>query len=106
MNKCIKCGSFAINSHLHGRQPDVDLDLCDVCYWRKRALPDSFKITKWEHLKTGNIYSVISTKATPATNHRDDGPLEAVYFNDKGQLFTREYLEFRKKFAPKGGGKA
>ena len=31
------CGSHAINPHLHGRD-DTDLDLCDVCYWRKRAL--------------------------------------------------------------------
>jgi len=35
MDKC-KCGSFAINPHLHGRDA-TDLDLCDVCYWRKRA---------------------------------------------------------------------
>jgi len=34
---CKECGSQAINDHLHGRQKGVDLDLCDVCYWRKRA---------------------------------------------------------------------
>lgn len=33
--KC-KCGSYAINPHLHGRD-GTDLDLCDVCYWRKRV---------------------------------------------------------------------
>lgn len=31
------CGSAAINMRMHSRQPMVDLDLCDVCYWRKRA---------------------------------------------------------------------
>ena len=36
MNPC-KCGSYAINPHHHGRDPEADLDLCDVCYWRKRA---------------------------------------------------------------------
>ena len=36
MNKC-KCGSYAINENLHGRDKVKDLDLCDVCYWRKRA---------------------------------------------------------------------
>lgn len=36
MNQCKKCGSYAINSHLHGRDGN-DRDLCDVCYWRKRA---------------------------------------------------------------------
>lgn len=35
MKKC-KCGSHAINPHHHGRD-DTDMDLCDVCYWRKRA---------------------------------------------------------------------
>lgn len=37
MSKCIQCGSYAINPHLHGRD-GTDLDLCDVCYWRKRAI--------------------------------------------------------------------
>ena len=36
MKQC-KCGSYAVNDHLHGRERGVDLDLCDVCYWRKRA---------------------------------------------------------------------
>lgn len=31
-----KCGSHAINHHCHGRD-GTDGDLCDVCYWRKRA---------------------------------------------------------------------
>jgi hypothetical protein len=35
-NQCTNCGSYAINYHLHGRD-NSDLDLCDVCYWRKRA---------------------------------------------------------------------
>jgi hypothetical protein len=35
--KCKNCGSYAISPNLHGRKPGVDMDLCDVCYWRKRA---------------------------------------------------------------------
>uniref|UniRef100_A0A6M3M4B0 Uncharacterized protein n=1 Tax=viral metagenome TaxID=1070528 RepID=A0A6M3M4B0_9ZZZZ len=31
--KCRICGSHA----RHGRKPNTDLDLCDVCYWRKQA---------------------------------------------------------------------
>ena len=31
------CGSYAINPSDHGRTEGADLDLCDVCYWRKRA---------------------------------------------------------------------
>lgn len=31
-----KCGSYAINPELHGRKEGVDLDLCDVCYWKIR----------------------------------------------------------------------
>ena len=36
MSQCKECGSFAINHKLHGRDGS-DGDLCDVCYWRKRA---------------------------------------------------------------------
>jgi len=37
MKQCKRCGSFAVNPHLHGREKGKDLHLCDVCYWRKRA---------------------------------------------------------------------
>jgi hypothetical protein len=33
---CKRCGSYAINPHLHGRD-DSRPDLCDVCYWRDKA---------------------------------------------------------------------
>lgn len=34
MSRC-KCGSYAINHHLHGRDGS-EPDLCDVCYWMER----------------------------------------------------------------------
>ena len=37
MTECKRCGSMAINQLQHGRTFGVDPDLCDVCYWRKRA---------------------------------------------------------------------
>lgn len=33
MNSCTRCGSL----HCYERIKGADLDLCDVCYWRKRA---------------------------------------------------------------------
>lgn len=36
MDVCKRCGSYAINHRLHGRDGS-DPDLCDVCYWRKRV---------------------------------------------------------------------
>lgn len=36
MSKQCECGSYAINHNCHGRDGS-DEDLCDVCYWRKRA---------------------------------------------------------------------
>ena len=36
MKQCIRCRSWAINHHAHDRDGS-DGDLCDVCYWRKRA---------------------------------------------------------------------
>ena len=40
VNKCKQCGSHAINHNSHGRD-GTDGELCDVCYWRKRALIDA-----------------------------------------------------------------
>lgn len=37
MKTCRICGSHGINMHLHGRDGVSDPDLCDVCYWHKRA---------------------------------------------------------------------
>jgi len=34
---CKKCGSHAINEHLHNRIKGKYPDLCDVCYWRKKS---------------------------------------------------------------------
>jgi hypothetical protein len=36
MKQCKICYSYAVNHHCHGRDGS-DPDLCDVCYWRKRA---------------------------------------------------------------------
>ena len=36
--RCKVCGSYGINQHLHDRITGIDLDLCDVCYWKKRAI--------------------------------------------------------------------
>jgi len=52
IDRC-KCGSYAINPHLHGRKKGVDLDLCDVCYWRKRA---EAKVTKEDNEKMFGAY--------------------------------------------------
>lgn len=35
MKKCKVCGSYAINHQSHGRDGS-ELELCDVCYWRKK----------------------------------------------------------------------
>ena len=51
--KCKSCGSFAINSHLYGRESDVDLNLCDVCYWRKRATDERERCARLVEQYTG-----------------------------------------------------
>ena len=35
--KCTRCESLAVNRHLFDRVPGVDDELCNVCYWHKRA---------------------------------------------------------------------
>lgn len=47
MTECKRCGSMAINPNQYGREPDIDLDLCDVCYWRKRA-----EVLQWPDIET------------------------------------------------------
>lgn len=47
MSSCRRCNSFAINDHTHGRETGVDLDLCDVCYWRKRAEEAQTKVSQY-----------------------------------------------------------
>ena len=36
MTSCTRCGSFAINHHLHGRDGSYP-KLCDVCHWRNQS---------------------------------------------------------------------
>ena len=42
---CKRCFSYAINHHAHGRDGS-DPDLCDVCFWRKRA-DDKTTLLDW-----------------------------------------------------------
>ncbi len=47
-DKCTRCGSYAINHHCHGRDGSNG-DLCDVCYWRKRAENNVSLVKKLRH---------------------------------------------------------
>lgn len=50
MRQCKRCYSYAINPDNHGRKKGIDLNLCDVCYWRKRA----------EELKSRTVKGLLS----------------------------------------------
>lgn len=67
MEKCKICGSFAINPFHHGRDLKLDLDLCDVCYWRKRAKPMSQE--KAEKLVDDLIDNTIRYGDLPVSTH-------------------------------------
>lgn len=81
MAQCKNCGSRAINHNDHGRD-GTDPELCDVCYWRKRAEylqaaqaePVAWiDATRFEELKTNNLMTTL-------TKHKafiDDVPLYA-----------------------------
>lgn len=43
---CKHCRSSAINPNLHGREKGIDLDCCDVCYWRFRAEQEQARVKK------------------------------------------------------------
>ena len=65
-NQCA-CGSYAINPHEHGREDGVDLDLCDVCYWRKRAgiLKDALHTASVELSEASDKFWVLHCNAGP-----------------------------------------
>jgi len=52
--------------------------------------------TKFKHLKTGNIYYMLSSVIN-ATNGID-GQYMVLYKNEEGSLFVRESVEFHNKF--------
>ena len=45
---CKRCGSSDINPRQHGRKPNENLHLCDVCYWRVKAEKYRDKIHRLE----------------------------------------------------------
>jgi len=52
MSQCSQCYSYAINPWHSGRDRKSDVDLCDVCYWRKRA--DELSDAKAERARYGD----------------------------------------------------
>ena len=66
--KCKDCGSYAINPHLHGRDLN-DKDLCDVCYWRKRAT---------NQMKSVTIKNKKTNKLLLKIIHRKDGTIDMI----------------------------
>jgi hypothetical protein len=53
------------------------------------------------HKKTGKKYSLFYLPITNATNEVD-GQLMAVYANEEGDIFCREWYEFVEKFDLEG----
>jgi len=51
MRECERCGSYAINEHSHGRIKGVNLQLCDVCYWRAIAEALEIKLQQQGEVK-------------------------------------------------------
>lgn len=46
--KCSQCYSYAINLGIDGRDRITDTNLCDVCYWRKRAETAEARVAELE----------------------------------------------------------
>ena len=53
------------------------------------------------HIKTGDTYIVECESRVNATNGEHEGNLMVDYQNLAGDMFTREYVEFWKKFKNK-----
>lgn len=94
--KCIKCGSYAINVNHHGRKPNTDTDLCDVCYWRKRA--DGFedfteKINYYDKIKNMSINEIadyIVKRRCIDCGHEKTSTCEKMCFNEEIENLLKE----------------
>ena len=78
MNSCKVCRSHAINHHLYGRDGS-DPDLCDVCYWQKRATASSKPTTRarrktWRSLIEDDLIAAV----IPTLNSMSNSELRLV----------------------------
>jgi len=54
MNKCKRCGSYAINHNLHGRDGSYP-ELCDVCYYRIKLESSEAELEDRKHLEKKQV---------------------------------------------------
>ena len=104
MKKCSCCGSYAVNPGRSGRDESSDLDLCDVCYWRKRAdnTGEGQEITFGEALRFLKLGKRVARAGWNGANQfvylvpKNSCPVqtEAVkaYFADVSQVTLRAHL--------------
>jgi hypothetical protein len=97
MTNCTKCGSYAINHNCHGRD-GADPELCDVCYWRKRALKFSvdFQDPIDENSLAWKLYLYIGAAITG--QHREMNKLyptdpEGIKFFEEGLTYYRKSMK-------------
>lgn len=80
MRLCTQCGSSAINPGTHGRDAATDLDLCDVCYWRKRAYVAMVAINEMFPMQLPASFLEGRKKNTALILYRDaDGAIRDLY---------------------------
>ena len=74
------CGSHAINPSQCGRDDTSDLDLCDMCYWRKRA------------------ESVVWPKPRPISEAPTDGSMVLIRLPDCNPQWTIGVFDPRRRW--------
>ena len=74
---CKRCGSYAINHNLHGRDGS-DPDLCDVCYWRKRAEEENEACAKVCEDRAGTMSMFATTRDAKTHNAAVKGDAAAI----------------------------
>lgn len=78
MNQCNQCRSYAINLNQNGRD-DTDPDLCDACYWRRRATQAEEVVNRLPKTSDGvPIYPGMTVWALIAGREISDAEVQAV----------------------------
>ena len=109
--RCARCNSRAINPHIHGRDEGVDLDLCDVCYWRKRGEMVEDNLLKNAIIVAATAYcTAIDNEEKPTTEQkylaytinqhllRDQVERSVMYVEDRLRQFLKNDSQWARAF--------
>jgi hypothetical protein len=101
MKQCTQCGSYAINPRLYDRD-GTDNDLCDVCYWKKRAQPSHDVLVTIEALRTAIIDQMVRVQEAWVQARGTSGTGEKLEYHLQEYTILMDRINELAQFATHG----